>query len=73
GCSRCPPGAEPRGSVLISSSCSLSQSFVFPILCCPFPYPAARVLCAAPEQGLHLYAVFRMSSLYGETKQVLIV
>ncbi|KAJ9480603.1 hypothetical protein VN97_g12948, partial [Penicillium thymicola] len=38
GCSRCPPGAEPRGSVLISSSCSLSQFFVPPTeiaLCCP--------------------------------------
>ena len=29
-CSRCPSGAEPRGSVLISSTCSLSQSFVLP-------------------------------------------
>ncbi|CRL24895.1 unnamed protein product [Penicillium camemberti] len=32
---------------------------------------AARVLCAAPEQDLHLYVVFRMSNPYGETKQVL--
>ncbi|CRL25591.1 unnamed protein product [Penicillium camemberti] len=44
-------------------------------LCDPllFPYPAARVLCAVPEQDLHLYVVFRTSSLYGETKQVLII
>ncbi|CAP96699.1 hypothetical protein [truncated ORF], partial [Penicillium rubens Wisconsin 54-1255] len=34
------------------------------------PYPVARVLCATPGQDLHLYAVFRISSLYGETKQV---
>ncbi|CRL25501.1 Short-chain dehydrogenase/reductase SDR [Penicillium camemberti] len=44
-----------------------------PLAPLPFPNPAARVLCAAPEQDLHLYVVFRMSSPYGETKQVLII
>ena len=35
--------------------------------------PASRVMCVAPEQDLQLYVVFRMSSLDGETKQVLII
>ncbi|CRL25498.1 unnamed protein product [Penicillium camemberti] len=54
-----------------------ASPFPFFALPLPFPFPcpspAAWVLYAAPEQDLHLYAVFRMSSLYGETKQVHII